>query len=265
MSQDHTLMASRYELKYLIPHRVAIEIREFVRQHFELDEFGQDRPNFAYPVHSLYLDSDDWQIFWRTQNGDKNRYKLRIRYYNEGARTPIFWEIKRRMKDVILKQRCAIRRAHATQVLNGQLPELHEMLSPTSASEHEAIQDFLRLQFDLGAVPKMHLAYEREAYVHHEVNDFRVTFDRHVRVATRFDGRLTTHMEDPFICTGPCDDPEDVVILELKFTDRFPNWYRDLVRRFDLMQTGAAKFCEGTFLYAGRELAAPDVMRSMVL
>jgi SPX domain protein involved in polyphosphate accumulation len=257
-------MASRYELKYLIPHRIAIQVREFVQQHFDLDEFGNGRPNWAYPVHSLYLDSDNWEIFWRTVNGDKNRFKLRIRYYNDAAETPVFWEIKRRMKDVILKERCAIRRAYAAYVMNGQLPAPHEMFSPHSTSEQKAIQDFLRLQFDIGAVPKMHVVYDREAYVHGKLNDFRITFDRHVRVATRFDGSLTTRMEDPFVCTGPCDDPEDVVILELKFTDRFPNWYRDLICRFDLMQTGAAKFCEGTFMYAGRDLPARDVVRNMV-
>src|SRR5258708_7960025 len=90
MSQDHSLMASRYELKYLIPHWIAIQARDFVRQHFDLDEYGDGRRNFAYPVHSLYLDSEDWRIFWRTVNGDKNRFKLRLRYYNEDATSPIF-------------------------------------------------------------------------------------------------------------------------------------------------------------------------------
>jgi hypothetical protein len=33
--------------------------------------------------------------------------------------------------------------------------------------------------------------------------------------------------------------------FELKFTDRFPNWYRDLVETFDLTQCGAAKYCMG--------------------
>jgi hypothetical protein len=56
-----------------------------------------------------------------------------------------------------------------------------------------------------------------------------------------------------------------VVILELKFTGRFPNWYRELVRAFDLMQGGAAKYCEGTLLCAGRNLPAQDVVRTMVL
>jgi hypothetical protein len=56
-----------------------------------------------------------------------------------------------------------------------------------------------------------------------------------------------------------------VVILELKFTERFPNFYRDLVQRFNLAQTGAAKYLEGTMQYAGRGLSAPDVVRNMIM
>ena len=78
MGQDHTLMASRFELKYLIPNSVALRVRDFIQQHLDIDEYGVGQPNFSYPVHSLYLDSDDWKIYWRTINGDKNRYKLRL-------------------------------------------------------------------------------------------------------------------------------------------------------------------------------------------
>ena len=38
---------------------------------------------------------------------------------------------------------------------------------------------------------------------------------------------------------------EEVVILELKFTSRYPNWFRDLVSGFGLMQCGAAKYVDG--------------------
>ena len=258
-------MASRYELKYLIPHSLALRVRAFVQQHLELDEFGVGMPNLSYPVHSLYLDSDDWKIYWRTLNGDKNRFKLRVRYYNESVKTPVFWEIKRRMKDVILKQRCGVKRPFAARVLNGQLPDRTEMIAPDNPEEQKAIQEFFRLQFDLGASGKMHVAYDREAYVSAHNNEFRVTFDRNVRVATRFDQLLTTKMTKPFCCTGPGTNPDDVVILELKFTERFPDWYRELVRAFNLMQAGAAKFAEGTLMYAGKDLPAKDVIRNMLL
>ena len=258
-------MASRYELKYLIPNHVAWRVRAFIQQHLELDEFCVGMPKLSYPIHSLYLDSDDEKIFWHGNNGNKNRYKLRIRYYNDSPKTPIFWEVKRRMKDVILKQRCGIKRPHAYKVINGLMPTREEMIAPDDPSEIKAIQDFFQLQFSLNASGKMDVAYDREAYVSAHNNEFRVTFDRNVRVCPRTDQLLTTKMENIFQCTGEGFDPDDVVILELKFTERFPNFYRDLVRSFDLMQTGAAKFMEGTLMYQGQQLDAPDVVRNMVL
>src|SRR6266404_9701434 len=103
------MQTQRFELKYLIPEATALLVRDFVRSYLAMDEFSVGRPNYSYPVHSLYLDSDDLKIYWRTVNGDKNRFKLRLRYYSDNPETPVFFEIKRRMKDVILKQRGGVR------------------------------------------------------------------------------------------------------------------------------------------------------------
>ena len=139
------------------------------------------------------------------------------------------------------------------------------MSAANDPAELNSIQEFFRLQYGLGAVGKMHVAYEREAYVNGHNNEVRVTFDRHMRVATQFDQSLTTQMKKPFVCTGTGAAPDDLVILELKFSGRFPNWYRKLVQTFNLTQAGAAKYAEGSTVYAGRDLAAIDVVRNLVL
>ena len=46
-------------------------------------------------------------------------------------------------------------------------------------------------------------------------------------------------MKDPKLVFG------DNVVLELKFTNRFPDWFRELVRIFGLTQCGAAKYVDG--------------------
>ena len=38
------------------------------------------------------------------------------------------------------------------------------------------------------------------------------------------------------------------MVLELKFTNRFPDWFADLVRVFGLRQCGAAKYVDGAAL-----------------
>src|SRR5216110_3978995 len=117
------MQQSRFELKYLISENTAQRVRDFVRSYLALDEYGVGRPNYSYDVHSLYLDSDSLEIYWRTVNGDKNRFKLRLRYYSDNPKSPVFFEIKRRMKDVILKQRGGVRQSAVESVLTGHMPD----------------------------------------------------------------------------------------------------------------------------------------------
>src|SRR5436190_20301151 len=122
MSRDR-MQQSRFELKYLIKETMAERVRDFVRCYLGMDEYGVGKSDYSYPVHSLYLDSDNLEIYWRTVNGDKNRYKLRLRYYSNNPGTPVFFEVKRRMKDVILKQRGGVKQDAVTKLLNGHFPE----------------------------------------------------------------------------------------------------------------------------------------------
>lgn len=84
------MQKSRFELKYLINEETALKVRDFVRCYLAMDEFSIGKPNFSYAVHSLYLDSHDLKLYWTTINGDKNRYKLRLRYYDTKPGSPVF-------------------------------------------------------------------------------------------------------------------------------------------------------------------------------
>src|SRR5213595_413435 len=123
------MQQQRFELKYLVSERTALLVRDFVRSYLEMDEFSVGRPNYSYPVHSLYLDSDDLTLYWRTINGDKNRFKLRLRYYSTHEDSPVFFEIKRRMNNCILKQRGGVRQDAVSRLLSGHMPEEKHLIS----------------------------------------------------------------------------------------------------------------------------------------
>ena len=239
MSQDNMQM-QRWELKYIIPEAVALALREFVSSYLEIDEYGAGRPNLSYSIHNLYLDSDDLQIYWGTINGNKNRFKLRLRFYadNQNPEAPVFFEIKRRMNDAILKQRCGVRRPAVQAVLAGQLPEASELVSQ-DARQLAAVQRFVELSSDLRAYPVAHVSYDREAWISPHDYSVRVTFDRNVLISPEFTARFTSQMDDPTEVFGP------LVILELKFTGRFPDWFADMVRVFGLRQGSASKYADG--------------------
>src|SRR5881409_3332339 len=143
------MQQQRFELKYLIAEETALLVRDFVRSYLEMDEFSVGRPNYSYPVHSLYLDSDDLKLYWSTINGDKNRFKLRLRFYNNNPDTPVFFEIKRRMNNCIMKQRGGVKREAVTRLLGGHLPEAEDLISSNNVNQLGALQHFCQLAHQL--------------------------------------------------------------------------------------------------------------------
>jgi len=241
MAQDHRLQAQRFELKYLIDSTITPWVRDFVSSYLEPDEYGAHWPDLAYAVHTLYLDSDDLRTFHSSINGTKNRFKLRLRYYDDKPGSPVFFEIKARQDNCILKQRCPVRREAVPLLIAGQLPEQSLLLSK-EARHLVTLQRFNLLQQQLNARPKVHNTYSREAWVSAHDNSLRVTMDRQVRMEPYFQANAVGRMAEPTRVF-----PEHV-ILELKFTTRFPEWLGEMVRRFNLMQFAASKYCEGVLL-----------------
>lgn len=238
MAQDHHLQAQRFELKYQIPPGITRAVREFISCYLEPDDFSVGCENLSYPIHNLYLDSPDLHTHRATVNGDKNRFKLRLRYYDDQPSSPVFFEIKQRDNECILKKRCGVRREAVPWLLAGQLPEPDHLIS-RETRHLVALERFIELKQRLGAWPRLHNHYLREAWVSPNDNSVRVTFDRQILVEPYFGDRVETAM------TAPKHIYPDIVVLELKFTGRYPNWFRELVERFDLMRATASKYCGG--------------------
>lgn len=234
------LQKQRFELKYLLREETAQAIRRFVSCYLKPDEFAASLPNYSYPVHSLYLDSPELTTYQAVQCGEKNRFKLRIRYYSDSDST-VYFEIKRRTNDVISKMRAKVRRDAVQALLSGQPPQLRHLASP-DGRQMVALQEFCRLMHTLRATPRSHVAYQREAWMSPVNNSVRVTFDRGVQCEPEFGTGLTTALGE---AVAPFDDQ---VVLELKFVDRMPTWFSEMVRVFGLVRGGAPKYAQGVAL-----------------
>jgi SPX domain protein involved in polyphosphate accumulation len=246
MAEDR-LQLQRFELKYIINEETALAVREFVGSYLEIDEYGATQPNLSYSVHSLYLDSDHLKTYWDTINGNKNRYKLRVRFYENRPTAPVYFEIKRRMNEAILKQRGAVRREAVDGILAGHLPDPSHLVS-TDPKQLVAIQRFSELLNQIQAKPKAHVSYLREAWISPHNNSVRVTMDRQVKCDPEPAARFSAEMRNPVLVFGSS------IVLELKFTGRYPDWFRELVRIFALKQNSAAKYADGVALLGENRL-----------
>ncbi|REL38345.1 VTC domain-containing protein [Rhodohalobacter sp. SW132] len=243
------LQEQRFEIKFRVHEYKALEIRHFVERYLAIDPFGATQPDLSYPVHSLYIDSQSMKTYQDTINGNRNRYKLRIRYYENGPDAPVFFEIKRRFDKVIAKKRAKVKRRYVQELLTGQMPIMEHLIKQTP-KELEALEHFCFLVNQIHARPKIHVAYRREAYELEDNNSVRVTFDRDVRTKQERGYSLATEMKDGADVFG------NKVILELKFTNRFPDWFRELTQRFDLRQDSAAKYVDGILKIGPGKLVA---------
>lgn len=248
MVYHQTLQRSRYELKYLISEDVAASVRSFVRQYLDVDEHADRSAGNSYAVHSLYLDSPALMLFYSTVHGLRNRFKLRIRFYDDDPQHPAYLEIKRRLSDVILKERAAVTREAARQLIRGAWLDRGSLIGgngdPRAAA---ALHNFCKLTHEIAAQGCVYVSYVREAYVSPGSNQVRVTFDRNL-CAARY--MAPAPLAVPYETVPVTLDPP--VILELKFTDRFPEWMRSVVQMFNLWRRSVAKY-----IYCLRAVGAP--------
>lgn len=246
-----SLQRQRSELKYLITEEKARCIRAFVRAYLPLDKYGVGKADCSYPTLSLYLDTDGLESYWDVVEGHRNRFKLRLRYYDERPDSPVFFEIKRRIGEIIIKDRAGVRKEIVPSLMAGRLPGQEDLLRPGDAGQLVALQNFCRIMALMRARPRMHVAYLREAYEAAGSNAARLTLDRQVESAPNPTPALVARSENPHRVFG------QLVVLELKFTRRYPKWFQEMVELFDLTQTGAAKYAFG-ILERGEEWVNRD-------
>ena len=235
MFAAHHFQANRYEYKYQITEAQAQMLRPLVRAYLVPDEFARFTPDGSYAIHSLYLDNAEQRLCRATLDGLRNRFKIRIRFYDDKPESPVFLEIKRRVNDAVAKERIAVRRALVPRMLANRDPD-PALLWKREPHALATLQDFCRLCEALHADRGMLVSYRREAYVSNTDNSVRVTFDRDV-IGGQYDEQLQVrpladHLQPRINGT----------ILELKFTDRFPAWMRELVLQHNLVRQQMAKY-----------------------
>ena len=228
----------RYEYKYLVPERLVPEIRRAALSTSSLDKYAG--PDGRYRIRSLYLDTDRYDLFWANSREQGDRFKARIRTY-PGKKSPVFFEIKRRVLDVIVKTRAAV----PMDLYRDVLACKESALASLSGSAQKGVMKFLAPYHRHHLRPAMLVDYEREAYISDIDVYARLTFDRNIVVQQR-DNLCLDADERRFRAvdhTAQTKTLEPVCVLELKFERRPPVWMSTLVRRLELTRASFSKYC----------------------
>lgn len=229
----------RFEYKYLIPQAVTDDLCRIFRQWLELDEYCLSSPDNCYPVLSLYLDDQSMSLYRGTSEGLKNRYKLRVRAYNDRPESPVFFEIKSRVGRVIRKKRAPVKRENWEAIIAGQAPSPHALAS-FDPEAFEGLVDFTTRTLKTGASPVCFVRYRRQAFRMRPEKTLRMTLDWNVTTRNAPDWDLRFDGDDwQTVDLGADFEP---TVLEVKFSESFPSWFQELVRSFDLRRASVPKY-----------------------
>jgi len=229
--QPHMMLAKRYELKYRIPESLAQKIKGYVTAFLGPDPYFRRWPDGQYPICSLYFDSSRFDLYRETELDKCNRFKLRIRGYDDNPESLIFFEIKRKFNGIIYKSRAKAGKSQIAEILKG-----HFLPAQATEADRTTLKQFIHYAHCLSARPIAFVRYKREAYEGQADTKVRVTFDRELcylstdKPVFRMYGQGWKKM------------PIDFVVLEIKFTEYFPAWLVDMTRTFKLNRQSMSKY-----------------------
>jgi SPX domain protein involved in polyphosphate accumulation len=231
---------NRFECKYLVPRVTAESLRSVIGQYLTRDRYCKpDRDPPHYDVLSLYLDDPGLSLYRGTTEGLMNRYKLRLRSYEDRPEAPVFFEIKSRRDATVQKKRAAVRRNKWESIVGGLAPAPGDLVSP-GRGDYESLVDFTTRMMGRAAGPVCFIRYRREAFSLGGDRTLRITLDWDLAAREASDGDFRFHGDD----WRPVDPGNgfDNVILEIKFHDSFPGWVQEIIRSFDLKRISVPKY-----------------------
>ncbi len=230
----------RYEYKYWTDEASAERAVRFASAYVAPDNPTGRPGGHRQILSSLYLDTDDYEFHSRHRDSDPDRFKLRVRAYGDPPGETAYFELKRKVKAVIVKRRAGVPAGQMAELLDGRYADLPLVDRP---AERKNLEQFLYQQGVMRAVPKALIRYEREAYASPE-DGVRFTVDRLMAYQPVESATLTG---DPNAWVRLDTERElgaDVprVLVEIKFSEAAPEWMQELVAETGLVREAYSKY-----------------------
>jgi SPX domain protein involved in polyphosphate accumulation len=237
MEQTNDFPAGRFEHKYLVTDEVAVAVRNAIRPHLAVDSHTPAESVRGYAVYSLYFDTPALDFYRHTREGLARRMKLRVRFYDHEADGVAFVEVKEKIDGKVFKRRYRTDKPFVESMLRDpQCESLQCALS--NGARGTALEEFCQRSKELGAVPKLFIAYEREAFNSSTDRSVRVTFDRRIRTnGSGRDVKLAVPRYGANV--GGLN-----VLIEFKYAGDPPAWLAEVEQHFLLRRASFSKFAE---------------------
>ena len=218
------MSAMRYELKYEVNEAVLPLLRARLQAVMQPDRHSGPDGDL---VRSLYLDDLDSSAYRDKLNGNPERSKLRLRYYN-GDESYIVLENKEKLGQMTRKTAQEVSRETALAMVNGDRKRCLE-------ARGAVMDQFLARGGTRSLKPRVLVDYRRTAFVH-SVSNVRITLDE--KVST---GLYRTDLFDREAARLPVLDPGRAVV-EVKFDHFLPDHLNAALRDIPMVRLAVSKY-----------------------
>lgn len=220
---------SRTEEKYIITKSLYEDIIKELEGKMEADCYS--RNGKFYQICNIYYDTADNNLIRTSLQKPNYKEKIRLRSYGTpNKKSMVFLEIKKKFKGCVHKRRTEFTLEEAYKFAGtGNIPYIKDYMNYQIINELSYAINTYKL------MPKVYIAYQRRAYFGIDNSEFRVTFDRNI-ISRREDIALE------YGVFGERVIPENEMIMEVKYGERMPLWFIEILRKHNLNKTSFSKY-----------------------
>ena len=213
----------RYELKYLLTGEQTAYLRERLKGHMEVDEYGKTS------IASLYYDTHTYQLIRMSVEKPLFKEKIRLRSYGIATEeSPVFLELKRKAYGIVYKRRVETTIPLVHKFFSGE----GDICAPGQINrEITTFRDYYKT-----LVPACLIIYDRTAYFE-PGGDLRLTIDEDPRYRT--DHLTLTRSMDGVSLLDP-----GWTILEIKAQEAMPLWLTEILSSGNIRKGSFSKYGE---------------------
>ena len=210
----------RNELKYLISDN------DFNIIKFNLDPLLKKDIhciNNYYTISSIYFDDYKMTSYSQVKNGISERWKYRIRYYNNDS-SFISLEKKNKINGLTNKKSVRITKEILDEILSRRIR--------ISAHNDPLLNEFIIKMHTTSLKPIILIEYDRIPYID-KVGNVRITLDYNIRYSNKFDNLFNANKKTHYLYYK---------LLEIKYDEFLPDYIRYRLELNHLELTSFSKF-----------------------
>ena len=246
-NSQKSYIGKRFEFKYFLTPTEAKRVEAFLLTHARMTPDENSR-NGSYYVNSLYFDTPFMDDYAEKDGSILVRKKVRARMYencwHENLEN-VWLEVKHKRNMNIKKTRARISGdTWNSFVANNNPHVLLETAKMTNDGSNTDIENFAHTHIRQSYLPSTVVRYKRKAYLADFTSLVRITFDYDIE-ACQFENASQSDNLVPV--------SHQAVIMEVKFNNKLPWWFSQMLTQFNLQRTDFSKYRNSVAVLRGMQ------------